>query len=46
MPHHPNLDPEMAAALAADPPPPTVLDGLPYEELAALRAERAARPVA
>lgn len=46
MPHHPNLDPEMAAALAADPPPPTVLDGLPYEGLAALRAERAARPVA
>ncbi|MFQ6856127.1 alpha/beta hydrolase [Streptomyces sp. 35M1] len=46
MRHHPNLDPEMAAALAADPPPPTVLDGLPYEELAALRAERAARPVA
>ncbi|MGW6712265.1 alpha/beta hydrolase [Streptomyces globisporus] len=46
MPHHPNLDAEMAAALAADPPPPTVLDGLPYEELAALRAERAAQPVA
>ncbi|MFF8962868.1 alpha/beta hydrolase [Streptomyces globisporus] len=46
MAHHPNLDAEMAAALAADPPPPTVLDGLPYEELAALRAERAARPVA
>ncbi|WP_313751483.1 alpha/beta hydrolase [Streptomyces parvus] len=46
MPHHPNLDPEMAAALAADPPPATVLHGLPYEELPALRAERAARPVA
>ncbi|MEU5970672.1 alpha/beta hydrolase [Streptomyces globisporus] len=45
MRNHPNLDAEMAAALAADPPPPTVLDGLPYEELAALRAERAARPV-
>jgi acetyl esterase/lipase len=42
MAHHPNLDPEMAAALTADPPVPTVLDGLPYEGLVALRAARAA----
>ncbi|MGW5925406.1 alpha/beta hydrolase [Streptomyces anulatus] len=41
MPHDPRLDPEMAAALAADPLPPTVLHSLDREELAALRAARA-----
>ncbi|MEU0356745.1 alpha/beta hydrolase [Streptomyces cyaneofuscatus] len=42
MSHDPRLDPEMAAALAAEPLPPTVLDGLDREGLAALRAARAA----
>ncbi|MFJ9143115.1 alpha/beta hydrolase [Streptomyces griseus] len=42
MSYDPRLDPEMAAALAAAPLPPTVLPGLTREELAALRAARAA----
>lgn len=41
MPHDPRLDPEMAAALAAEPLPPTVLHRLDRRELAALRAARA-----
>ncbi|MFI1223629.1 MULTISPECIES: alpha/beta hydrolase [unclassified Streptomyces] len=41
MSHDPRLDPEMAAALAAGPLPPTVLEGLTGEGLAALRAARA-----
>ncbi|MFE7137496.1 alpha/beta hydrolase [Streptomyces sp. NPDC057644] len=41
MPHDPRLDPEMAAALAAAPLSPTVLDGLDREGLAAVRAARA-----
>ncbi|WP_030076640.1 alpha/beta hydrolase [Streptomyces baarnensis] len=42
MSYDPRLDPEMAAALAAAPLPPTVLPGLTREGLAALRAARAA----
>ncbi|MFE2978420.1 alpha/beta hydrolase [Streptomyces sp. NPDC059258] len=41
MPYDPRLDPEMAAALAAEPLSPTVLDGLDHEGLAAVRAARA-----
>ncbi|MGW6717657.1 alpha/beta hydrolase [Streptomyces sp. NPDC054995] len=41
MPYDPRLDPEMAAALAAEPLSPTVLDGLDREGLAAVRAARA-----
>ncbi|MFJ6512920.1 alpha/beta hydrolase [Streptomyces sp. NPDC091406] len=41
MPYDPRLDPEMAAALAAEPLSHTVLDGLDREGLAAVRAARA-----
>ncbi len=44
MTHPPQLDPELAAALADAPLTPTVLDGLSYDGLRALRAERAPAP--